>query len=240
MSISSARRIWQMLALALVVWGAQVATLAQTPQISKINLLRSGEASEASRLTITSGAPITDYAAYKSDGRFYIVIRGAGTPHVQGGDQESVFAEAQMQQRGDETIISFRLPPGTNARVNQSPVGLEVIFAASDEAANVDTQETRPTQNPAQREATKPPGTQQNPTIPEQAQPTTQDPTAPPGTQRPAPQAPPGTTTTTPQTEPTTPGVVPVTPAPQTTTEPSTTTGTGTAQEQRELEILAT
>ncbi len=58
--------------------------------------------------------------------------------------------------------------------------------------------------NPAQQDATRPPGTEQRQPIPEQARPTTTDPTAPPGTERPAPQAAPGTSV-----------------APQTTTQPS-------------------
>lgn len=54
------------------------------------------------------------------------------------------------------------------------------------------------TPNPAQRDATRPPGQGQN--QPEATRPTS--PTAPPGTQRPAPQTPPGTTVVTPATRP--------------------------------------
>src|SRR6266550_9615214 len=51
-----------------------------------------------------------------------------------------------------------------------------------------------PPANPAQRDATRPPGSEQNPTAPPETRPNTQNPTAPPGTQQPPPQAPPGTT----------------------------------------------
>src|SRR6185312_8036857 len=51
-----------------------------------------------------------------------------------------------------------------------------------------------PTPNP-QSDATKPPGSQQNTTVPPEARPNPQDPTAPPSSQKPAPQAPPGSTT---------------------------------------------
>ncbi len=57
-----------------------------------------------------------------------------------------------------------------------------------------------PQQNPVQRDATRPPGTEQRQPIPPQARPVPSDPTAPPGTQRPSPQAPPGTVVT-PQTQ---------------------------------------
>jgi outer membrane protein len=83
---------------------------------------------------------------------------------------------------------------------------------------------TPPTTTPAQQDATRPPGTEQNRPVPEQARPVTSDPTAPPGTERPAAQAPPGTSVT-PQTQTGT------TPAPtasptQTETQPTTTTTT--------------
>jgi HAE1 family hydrophobic/amphiphilic exporter-1 len=64
--------------------------------------------------------------------------------------------------------------------------------------------------SPAQRDATRPPGTEQRQPIPEQARPTTADPTAPPGTQRPAPQAAPGTSVA-PQTPSPAPSAVPAT-----------------------------
>jgi outer membrane protein len=51
-----------------------------------------------------------------------------------------------------------------------------------------------PSRTPAQRDAARPPGTEQRQTVPEQARPRPSDPTRPPGPDvRPAPQAPPGT-----------------------------------------------
>jgi outer membrane protein len=83
----------------------------------------------------------------------------------------------------------------------------------------------KPATNPAQRDATRPPGSEQNSTAPPETRPNTQDPTAPPNTQQPAPQAPPGSTTpqtpgqqnTQPATQPTPPEG---TPAEQTVQEP--------------------
>jgi outer membrane protein len=70
------------------------------------------------------------------------------------------------------------------------------------------------TQTPAQRDATRPPGTQQQQTVPPTARPNPQDPRTPPGTERPAPQTPPGIqqpppATAAPSPQPTT-GVPPV------------------------------
>ncbi|MFN2597755.1 MAG: TolC family protein [Pyrinomonadaceae bacterium] len=79
-------------------------------------------------------------------------------------------------------------------------------------------------QTPAQRDATRPPGTEQRSTVPENAQPRPVDPTRPPGADvRPAPQAPPGTTlppsSVTPQINPAQP-VEGVPPTSETTSEP--------------------
>ncbi|MBV9958222.1 MAG: TolC family protein [Acidobacteria bacterium] len=65
---------------------------------------------------------------------------------------------------------------------------------------------------PAQRDATRPPGTQQNQPVPPQSRPAT-DPTAPPGVVRPAPNAPPGITVAPQTTQPATTDTT-VTPAP--------------------------
>jgi outer membrane protein TolC len=66
-------------------------------------------------------------------------------------------------------------------------------------AVRAQTPQPTPPPSPTQQDATRPPGTERNQPVPEQARPVTQDPTAPPGSQRPAPQAPPGTTSTTQQ-----------------------------------------
>lgn len=64
---------------------------------------------------------------------------------------------------------------------------------------------------PPKRDATKPPGTEQNPATPPGTRPETQNPATPPNSQQPAPQAPPGNPNTTPGTQPTPPANVPPT-----------------------------
>jgi HAE1 family hydrophobic/amphiphilic exporter-1 len=94
-------------------------------------------------------------------------------------------------------------------------------------AAAAEPQSTPP-QTPAQRDATRPPGTEQRQSVPPTARPNAPDPRTPPGTDRPAPQTPPGAQTPPPSTQP------PATTAPrpaqpadptQTGTPPATTTG---------------
>ncbi|MBA3804349.1 MAG: TolC family protein, partial [Acidobacteria bacterium] len=113
---------------------------------------------------------------------------------------------------------------------------LSLIISAPAGALALAQTPTQTPANPAQQDATRPPGTERNQTVPEQARPTTQDPTAPPGTSRPDPQAPPGTNTATPTGVPATDTLAaPQTPA--TVTPPTTTdiiTTTGTEQEPRD------
>ncbi len=68
------------------------------------------------------------------------------------------------------------------------------------------------TPNAAQRDATRPPGSEQNQTVPPEARPNTQNPQAPPGSQQNPPLAPPGT-----NVAPQTPGQ----PVPQPTQQPT-------------------
>lgn len=74
--------------------------------------------------------------------------------------------------------------------------------------------QTPTTTNPAQQDATRPPGTERRQSVPEQARPNSSDPTAPPGTARPAPQAPPGVSTL-PQATPNSAATTPSTDSPQ-------------------------
>lgn len=64
------------------------------------------------------------------------------------------------------------------------------------------TPATKPSSNPAQRDATKPPGSEQNQSAPPETHPNTQNPTAPPGNQQASPQTPPGTQQTSPLSAP--------------------------------------
>src|SRR5258708_30191672 len=79
--------------------------------------------------------------------------------------------------------------------------------------AQTPTPAPTPQTNPAQRDATKPPASEQNQTVPEAARPNTQNPQAPPGAPQTPPTAPPGA----PQTSPAAP---PGTNAPQPTPTP--------------------
>ena len=110
----------------------------------------------------------------------------------------------------------------TDANVFETEFGGQPLVMTGALAASplLQTPTAPPSQQPpAQRDATRPPGTEQRQAIPNEARPAPSNPTAPPGTDRPSPVAPPGTRVP-PQT--TTPGLP--------TTELPATTGTVTGQ----------
>ncbi len=80
--------------------------------------------------------------------------------------------------------------------------------------------QTPTTPNPAQQDATRPPGTERRGATPEQSRPDPSNPTAPPGAERPAPQSPPGVNTF-PQATPTTPAPTPSTELAQPPADPN-------------------
>ena len=81
------------------------------------------------------------------------------------------------------------------------------LFITTAAVAQTPTPSPTPRTNPAQRDATKPPGQENNPSVPPGSQPATTNPQAPPGTQQTSPAAPPATnpapTSTPPTVDPT-------------------------------------
>lgn len=232
MIISSVRRILAIastLALSvLLLQAASISAHAQSLQAARtITLLRGGDTPAGSIVTITSDAPLSDYASYKSEDRFFVVIRSADVARVEANLNGRGFDDAQLQRREGDAVISFRLLAGTTARVIQKFHKLEVLFSSSGELVASAAIEPMPAPTPPSTQpATQPPGSQPNPNLPREAQPT-QNPTQPPGAQPQNPQAPPGATTITPQTNqpvsPTrTPVVTPTAPSDLPTTTPTT------------------
>lgn len=246
MTISSVRRILaiaSLLALSiLLLQSASISAGAQGLQAARtITLLRGLDTPAGSIVTITADGSLSDYASYRSEDRFFVVIRSADVARVETNLKGRGFGDAQLDKRENDAVISFRLEAGTTARVVQKFNKLEVLFSAGGEAVAPATTAPLPAPTPpSTNPATQPPGTQPNPNLPREAQPT-QNPTQPPGAQPQNPQAPPGATqTTTPQTtRPVSPGqqtptVTPAQPSSLPSTTPSDLTGTqpSTIQDQ--------
>ncbi|HEX7177626.1 MAG TPA: TolC family protein [Pyrinomonadaceae bacterium] len=124
-----------------------------------------------------------------------------------------------MARAGDETAVAFvDLQPGANQVELTFQRKQFALAVAGAEAVPQSTPAPGPT-SPAQRDATRPPGTEQRQPVPRDISPSPTNPTTPPGAQRPAPQTPPGTERA-PQTPVTTPNVERPTDAPTVTGTP--------------------
>ncbi|HYO99352.1 MAG TPA: DUF5916 domain-containing protein, partial [Pyrinomonadaceae bacterium] len=138
--------------------GAPVAAPLRTRRIAS---LRTRETNEGARVTVMSDAELTNYTAYESGGRFFVLI-----PQAEAGDaarlagslQGRGFEDAQVERRGADVLLSFKLQAGARAEVRQSFNRLEVRFATQDAAApqqktksatgGNDAKDTQTTQDP--------------------------------------------------------------------------------------------
>ena len=124
----------------------------QTKQASgnhpHVATLRSTDSPEGSRVALSSDQSLNDYEAYRRGDRFYIKIPASDVPRAEALRGRG-FADVKVQRSGDSTIISFRLPPGASAHVEQRSNRLEVVFsvagAGSAIAANAGRETTRST-----------------------------------------------------------------------------------------------
>lgn len=96
----------------------------------RITSLQIGEAAEGSRVTIVSDSALNDYEAFRRGDRFYVRIPLADFAAAQPSFQGDGFDDVQVQIVGDSTVISFKLQPGSSARVDQRTNRLDVIFSS--------------------------------------------------------------------------------------------------------------
>ncbi len=99
----------------------------------RIASLRSRETKEGARVTLTSDAELTNYTTYESGGRFFVRIPRAEAWDAAASVAESLrgrgFADARVERRGSDVLLSFKLEAGATAEVRQSFNRLEVSFA---------------------------------------------------------------------------------------------------------------
>ncbi|MFN2417163.1 MAG: TolC family protein [Pyrinomonadaceae bacterium] len=126
-------------------------------------------------------------------------------------------------------MSAFGNTPAETKATPAKPVFTKVGEPFVVETAGAAEPQSTPPQTPAQRDATRPPGTEQQQSVPPGARPNPQDPRTPPGTQRPAPQTPPGVQTPSTTQPPAATAPSPAAPADPTQTgvPPATTTKTG-------------
>lgn len=105
------------------------------PQKKNLAPVRGSDSPAGGRATITSDAPLNDYEAYRSGNRYYVVIPQANAPSAPGGLRGRGYDDVQVHKRGNDTVLSFRLKPGTTAHVNQKFNRLEVVFNSPGDAS---------------------------------------------------------------------------------------------------------
>ena len=94
-----------------------------------VTTLRSSDSQEGSRVAINSDQSLGDYEAYRRGDRFYVKLPAADVPRAE-ATRGRGFADVRVQRGADSTVISFRLQPGTTARVEQRSNKLDVVFSA--------------------------------------------------------------------------------------------------------------
>ncbi|HLL71540.1 MAG TPA: hypothetical protein VK363_08920, partial [Pyrinomonadaceae bacterium] len=108
------------------------------PRMRRIASLRTRETTEGARVTVTSDAELTNYTAYESDGRFVVHIpladAGDDAARLAASLEGRGFEDVQIERRGSDVLLSFKLEAGARAEVKQSFNRLEVRFAMQDAA----------------------------------------------------------------------------------------------------------
>ncbi len=126
---------WRVVAAVLVfvflAWFELSAGLAQVRSQRRVTSVRPGSANEGSRVTVVSDSALNDYEAYRRGDRFYVKIPAADLAAAQSRFTGSGYDDAQVQKVGDGVVLSFRLQPGTAARVDQRFNRLDVVFSTA-------------------------------------------------------------------------------------------------------------
>ena len=125
---SNRRRVAATLSLSLLVSFSVLPAAAQRKQ-KRITSVWTTTTAEGSRVHVVSNSPVNDYEGYTRGGRFYVKIPLADLPSARGSLLGRGFDDVQIQRYGDGIIISFRLQPGTTARVEQSTNRLDIVFS---------------------------------------------------------------------------------------------------------------
>ena len=125
-----------LLALSAFVWFDLIPSAAQTTTPRRVTSVRAADALEGSKVTVVSNSTLNDYEAYRRGDRFYVKVPGAGIAAAPPQLRGKGFEDVEVQKAGADVIFSFRLQPGTAARVNQSRNRLDVVFSTPAQTSN--------------------------------------------------------------------------------------------------------
>ena len=103
---------------------------AQLKSQKRITSLQSSETALGTRVSLFSDLSLGDYEAFRRGDRFYIKVPSASFDAAQPNLRGDGFEDIQVQRVGDSLVVSFRLQPGTSARVDQRSNRLDVYFTS--------------------------------------------------------------------------------------------------------------
>lgn len=93
--------------------------------------LRADDTAEGTRVTVTSDAPLSDYAAYRRGADFVVRIPQAESEAAHQFVSGRGLAATRVEQAEGDLLLVFRLEPGAAARVSQNFNRLEVFITAA-------------------------------------------------------------------------------------------------------------
>ncbi|HEX8097893.1 MAG TPA: hypothetical protein VF507_07650, partial [Pyrinomonadaceae bacterium] len=100
------------------------------PGTKRITPLSTSEVPGGSRVVITSDAPLSDCRSYRDGQSFYVVIPQGEMIASQGPLKGRGFAGPDVERRGQDLLLTFRLEPGVSASVSQKFNRLLIVFTA--------------------------------------------------------------------------------------------------------------
>ncbi len=128
--------------------GAKSANTAKKSASTKrVFVGRGSDSGAGSRQTIKSDNPLNDYSAYRSGDRFNVVIPNADANAMGKGGAGRGYTDMQVQQRGNDVVLSYKLQPGAKPRVEQKFNRLDVVFETPEGGAQPAA--SKPAQRPA-------------------------------------------------------------------------------------------
>jgi hypothetical protein len=113
-------------------------------QPKRVVVSGSSDTAQGTRQTIKSDNPLNDYSAYRSGDRFYVVLPRSDAASVARGSSGRGFSDMQVQQRGEDVVLSYRLRPGARPRVEQKFNRLDVVFEVPENGQSATAENSQP------------------------------------------------------------------------------------------------
>lgn len=157
----------------------------KAPPQKRVFVGRGTDSAQGSRVSIKSDDTLKDYSAYRSGDRFYVVLPKTDAGAVAKGASGKGYSDMQVQQRGGDVVVSYRVQPGAKPRVEQKFNRLDVVFdvPAGAQANATDNNTANRTNNPPANQGANQ-NTQSGASNQQTQTPATQN--VPPGDRRPA------------------------------------------------------